>query len=174
MSRRPTVGDKVRVLPGGLRHGYEIGYVGTITTDFVDWYRQPYILDNATYMPWLEESQVELIEEKEPKMTKLEEARKQYEALGAAIAALEAEEKAKRPELAPGQVWKHCDGDVYIVNVTGTSTHNPLIFLYSLITIQGRDVGRAWCPDMGFSNKADDFIYLGMASEVLTVTDKAK
>lgn len=70
MSRRPTVGDKVRVLPGGMSHGYNVGYVGVITKDTHD--GQPYILDHRECAPRLQESQVERIEEEEPKMTELE------------------------------------------------------------------------------------------------------
>ena len=104
-------------------------------------------------------------------MTKLEEARKQYEALGATIAAMEAEEKAKRPELARGQVWRHkSSAAIYIVAHPLSSTEN-----FRLVRLSGSNgsVGYVYRED-GFGGNDNDFTYLGMASEVITITEKVK
>jgi len=99
---------------------------------------------------------------KEPKMTELEQARKAFNDLdkahkemGDKLKALEEAEKQKRPKLSEGQVWAYKDGRLYVVV--------PNKFLVNMDTWCG------WCGTQGFGGDEDDFTYIGLAKDILTV-----
>ena len=107
-------------------------------------------------------------------MSDLQELRKKHEDLGRIIAEMEAKEKAKRPALAKGQLWRYnspggiFDGVVYIVYSMDNIGSPSLV----LVSVLGGHLGESWADD-GFGGYADKFEYLGMASDRLTIKGQA-
>jgi hypothetical protein len=101
-------------------------------------------------------------------MTDLEKMRRDYEEMGRSLKAMEGKEAAKRPELVSGQIWKHANGDMYIVHWAGTSK-DYASKLFSLVTIVGNGLGRAWAVRGGFGGQPEYFTYIGMAEDVLSI-----
>ena len=95
-------------------------------------------------------------------MSNLKELRKKHEDLGRTIAKMEAKERAKRPEIALGQLWK-CRENIYIVYRSWNLDSS-----YILVIVLGEHIGSRWCNE-GFGGDDDDFEYLGMARDLLTI-----
>lgn len=75
----------------------------------------------------------------------------------------EAKEKATRPALAGGQLWER-KGIVFIVHRYG-KFGNPK---YTLVCICNERSGDCWDVE-GFGGHNDEFEYIGMANDLLTI-----
>lgn len=106
----------------------------------------------------------------------MSDTQKQLEALEATIAKATAEvqvlrtqiekeaEAAKRPELAPGQIWKMHDGTKYV--------SIPWVDKTILVNLDNGCTSRY--ANNGFGGDGKIFTYLGMASDLLTVKEPTK
>lgn len=79
------------------------------------------------------------------------------------------ETKARRPELKKGQLWKHLDGSVYL----GRGMANQGVDLVQVSALDDMEsrIGNNWSEGRGFSNSPEDFTYLGVASDLLTIKE---
>lgn len=84
------------------------------------------------------------------------------------------EAKAKRPELAVGQLWRHERGSVYIATYTQGSGLGIDLMCCAVPPATQYTVGRFWEIGRGFGRAQDEFTYLGMASDLLTIKEPNK
>ena len=160
--RRPTVGDKVRVMRDPENRDYvTVGKVYTIKEDDREDLKHPNRLNTAPFdiggdnnrSAWMQRDCVELVEES-PEPGTIESLEAKIKELSADLEAMKA---AKHPELARGQVYTGAEDSPFIVAKT---VHDGRLVGVSLID------GSIYLP---IKEDLHYFKYIGLAKDVLSV-----
>lgn len=177
-TRRPTVGDFVRVInTDSFTDAAELKMGDVVKIRQDDKSDRPYRLHSNPGRPsdvYCFASCFELVTNLHPKLEALKATHaKMAEEIKALETKIAEEAKAKRPELAAGQLWHKTSGKAQGLYITHRHGH-PGATQYSLVALDNHRAGDAWGQGCGFKSDASDFTYIGMASDILTIKEPNK
>lgn len=176
-TRRPTVGDLVRVIKTDcFTDAAELKKGDVVKISHDDMSDRPYRLHSNPGYPSDVYCLARSFELVTPRYPELEALKATHAKMAEEIKALETkiteEAEAKRPELKKGQLWKHLDGSVYLGR--GMTNQGVDLVRVSSPDHVKRSIGNNWSEGYGFGNSPEDFTYLGMASDLLTIKEPSK
>lgn len=171
-TRRPTVGDTVRVVKtDAFTDAAELKLGETYKIRHDDHSYRPYRLHSNPGTPsnvYCFAYSFELVDATNPE---LEALKTSHAKMAEQIKELEAKlakeaEAVKCPELALGQLWKYKDGTVYLVTRYDGK--------FNVVCVDSRSNYNTWAGNAGFNGWEFEFSYLGMASDLMTIKEPTK